>query len=1118
MENDERGTCDDEFLSSLTRYHALLSAVPSGARPDDMPTLPGSACSRRLRRAQDCLRLLHSSANEEPETVPFPTSEVTESLASPEPRGPNGQRVQVGRFEIVRELGRGAFGIVFLAIDPVLRREVALKLPRPEAVFTPGFRRRFVREARAAAAVSHPNLVSVFESGEWGPACYIATEHCAGQTLAAWLFHRANPVPPPLAAALVSSLARALDYAHDHGIIHRDLKPSNVMLVPKAGNDALAPFPDNQLEFVPKITDFGLAKLEKDGCDTRSTALVGTPVYMAPEQVESRLGEVGRQTDVYALGVILYETLVGRAPFAGTSDIETLRRVALDEPVPPRRLRRGLSRDLEAICLKCLEKSPAARYPTAAALAEDLGRFLTKQPTQARPLGPMHRSLKWIRRRPAVAALLGIVVLGGLAHWANSIWQAASLREALALNTRIRLQAEDERRTAEQQARRVRGYHYATDMTSALDAWRMARVPQAVELLARHRPKAGETDLRSFVWHYLWRLCHDGQLTLYGHDNSVYSVSYSLDGKRLATASADGTARLWDTESGRQLAVFRGHKGDVNMAKLSPDGRWLATAGDDGIVRLWTVSPPQSRFVCRGHSGEVISVAFAPDGKTLASAGKDGVILWDTAAARLRQRLVAHDGPIRDLVFSPDGRILATASRNGICQLWDTATARIQSTLTNPQKTSVECLSFSHDGRTVAIGGEDSKIRLWNVASGNEASTLSSHFESVSSISFSPDDRTLAASSRNGTVWRWDLGRARPLSVLMSHSNCVWDVKYSPDGRTLAIASSDGTVKLWDANADQTHKTIAGFSSAPKALVFSPDSRQVAAVVPSPGGDGGTFRTWDVRTGAERETGLNLEARLGTMTSTNGQLLAGRVGIQGEGLGIRMFDAKNQRWRCTPCVLKPLAAERPVAMVCLAVSPNGRLLATGHAHGIVTLWSLETGRKLAAMEPDKGHTVCTVQFNPDGTLVASANRDGSVRLWDVESGLEHATLSGHLGEPLAVAFSPSGAYLATAGADRTVKIWDTETGLELATLKRQAGEIRALAFSPDGKTLASGGGDGALKLWDVATWQELISLDAQHRGVQCIAFSPDGRTLAACGDDGQGRGAIFLWASAPGDD
>ncbi|HEX4069628.1 MAG TPA: protein kinase, partial [Planctomycetaceae bacterium] len=201
MAIDEPGRDDDEFLSSLTRYHELLSAVPSGARPGDLPALPGSASSSRLQRAKDCLRLLHSTwSDERPESLPSQPREVPESLAAQEPRGPNGERVRVGRFEIVRELGRGAFGIVFLASDPVLGREVALKLPRPEAVFTPGFRRRFVREAQAAAAVSHPNLVSVYEAGEWGPACYIATEYCAGQTLAAWLFHRAEPVPPVIAA------------------------------------------------------------------------------------------------------------------------------------------------------------------------------------------------------------------------------------------------------------------------------------------------------------------------------------------------------------------------------------------------------------------------------------------------------------------------------------------------------------------------------------------------------------------------------------------------------------------------------------------------------------------------------------------------------------------------------------------------------------------------------------------------------------------------------------------------------------------------------------------------------------------------------------------------------
>ena len=412
---------------------------------------------------------------------------------------------------------------MFLALDPALGREVALKVARPETTVTPQFRRRFLTEAQAAAALNHPNVVSVFESGEWGPICYIAEEYCAGPTLAAWLEQRAEPVPVVAAATLVATLAVALDYAHQHGIIHRDLKPSNVMLVPRSGGDCVLPGGEKDgLDFVPKIADFGLAKLlESSAAETRSGLVLGTPGYMAPEQVEGRLGAIGPQTDVHALGVILYEMLTGRPPFFGATDVEMLKRVALDEPVRPHGLRASIPRDLEAICLKCLEKQPSRRYPTAAALADDLARFLAARPTLARPLGSFGRAVNWARRRPAAAALLAISVLAGPAVFSGTWWHLASLRSALGAAEQMRQGFQEERRLvlqhkaiARDRERHPGRYAYVADMNAAFDAWKNKHTTETIERLARHVPKAGDEDLRSFAWHYLWRLCHADPRTL----------------------------------------------------------------------------------------------------------------------------------------------------------------------------------------------------------------------------------------------------------------------------------------------------------------------------------------------------------------------------------------------------------------------------------------------------------------------------------------------------------------------------------------------------------------------------------------------------------------------------
>jgi len=422
----------DEQLADGTAARAVdTSAI---AEPADLPP--------EWERGRRCLELLHRvrqdwSPDDDAHT-PLPprpygaeTSHVTGSALFETPHDPAG--TMLGRFRVLRELGRGGLGIVYLAYDPQLNRQVALKVPRLEALTSRDMRRRFLLEAEAAARLNHPHLVSIYDSGEDGPICYIAAEFCPGPTLAGWLKDREAPVPVATAARVVKQLAEAVQHAHGRGVLHRDIKPSNVLMCSPDDQHVNKPIDDSHSEanaasshdpisshnadrLSPKLTDFGMAKLlESTGDLTRTGAIVGTPAYMAPEQARGEVRSVDERADVYALGAILYEMLTGRRTFDSESEIDSLRRVMFEEPDPPRKLRKNIPRDLETICLKALARETRARYQTAGELAADLQRFLEHEPILARRVHPVERSWRWLKRRPLVAAVAVMAIVAATA-------------------------------------------------------------------------------------------------------------------------------------------------------------------------------------------------------------------------------------------------------------------------------------------------------------------------------------------------------------------------------------------------------------------------------------------------------------------------------------------------------------------------------------------------------------------------------------------------------------------------------------------------------------------------------------------------------------------------------
>jgi WD40 repeat protein len=1025
---------------------------------------------QRFPEHADTLRAqieLHRAMAADAGSGPGPSrSAEAETLApvTPAPGAPAWPRVP--GYEILGELGRGGMGVVYRARQTALNREVALKMVLAGEHAGAAERARFRAEAEAVARLSHPNVVQIHEVGEHDGLPFFSLEYCPGGSLAGRL--DGTPWPARRAAELVETLARGVHAAHQAGVVHRDLKPANVLLT---------------ADGIPKVTDFGLAKrLDVDTGQTQSGAIVGTPSYMAPEQAAGRPKDVGPAADVYALGAILYELLTGRPPFRAATPLDTVLQVVGDDPVPPRRLQPMVPRDLETVCLKCLDKQPRRRYASAAALAADLRRFLAGEPVTARPVTSVERALKWARRRPAVAGLLllvaAVTLTGvGLVAWK---WREAEYQRGLVV--RKAGEAQQARTATEQQLLRAETALYVNQVAQAQRALRDFDLGGAERLLDECQP-----DKRHWEHGYLTALLRRRLRTLAGHTARVGGVAFGPDGKTIASGGADQAVLLWDVGTGRKRATLGRHRGHVLGVAFSRDGRRLASAGGvwdeqarryvSGEVKVWDVAEGRELLSLGRGTSAVHGVAFSPDGSRLAGACADQTVrVWDAATGHNLLTLAGHSRPVLAVAFHPDGKLLASAGGDMTVKVWDTATGKERLTLPR-QAGLVHGVAFSPDGTRLAsaggIGTQSIELAVWDVATGKRTLTLTGHTAVVRAVAYSADGRRLASASDDGTVRLWDTATGKAVLTLRGHSGPVTAVAVSPDGRHVASAGEDRTVKVWDTGVVREGLTLR-HPDGVYSVAFSPDGKRLASSTGPDPRKPGEIRVWDLAAGKEP---LLFPGQIGTV------------------------------W-------------------CVAFSPDGTRLATGGYRGMLKLWDSATGRELQTL-PGHSDLVASVAFSPDGTRLASAggdrhgNRPGEVKVWDLAGGKEVLALPGLTGCFLRVAFSPDGTRLACYSVhDQAVKVWDALTGREELTLPGPA-ESFALAFSPDGARLASAGGimdpsgtavvAGEVKVWDAATGKEALALRGPA-AVTSLAFSPDGaRVAAACRD-----GSVRLWDAALG--
>ncbi|MCL4177359.1 MAG: protein kinase [Verrucomicrobia bacterium] len=773
-----------------------------------------------------------------------------------------------GDYELFEEIGRGAMGFVRRARQVSLNRVVAIKflgagpLARPEAV------RRF-QAAAAAAALSHPGIVVIHEVGRRRHQHYLVMDYVSGTSLAKVVAD--GPLAAGRAARYVEAIAEAIHFAHEHGVLHRDLKPSNVLI---------------DEEDRPRVTDFGLAKrLGVETGLTLSGQVMGSPGYLPPEQATGETGKIGRPSDVYSLGAMLYHLLVGSPPFIGENPAEIIRQVVEREPTSPRLLLPSVPRDLETICLRCLEKEPARRYPTARALADELGRYLRGEAIQARPLGIIGRTVRWCRRKPAQAVLtgsLGVAVALGLV---SMLWGWSSTRQSFHREVEARQTTERALRQLEVQTARN---FFANDQASAgvallaamvrreptdraLAEWLMAELTGRNWPLPAVRPlEHGEplhhaefsADGRRILTAALdntvrlWDaetglpmgmpLAHDRAAIqhpeLFSRGQKCLQACFSPDGAKVATASVDGTARVWDGRTGEPLTPPLRHEDWVTAVGFNREGSLIATGSRDGRVRRWNVANGQPSGIGLELGAWINFVEFSADGQWLVTGANDGgARVWSVKPPEVRLR-VRHVGAVFDAGFSANDQRLLTASSDRTAVLWDVRTGRPLLVLRHPDQ--VRSAEFGVGESLILTTCADEQVRVWDGHDGRLRVGWRPHAGGLTVAHFSPDGARVATGSRDFTVRVWDARTGHSLTDPLRHRGVIRSVKFSPDGARLLTASQDGTARIWMAETGQPASAPLEHAAGVRAASFSANGQR--AVTAS---EDRTARIWDVATG-----------------------------------------------------------------------------------------------------------------------------------------------------------------------------------------------------------------------------------------------------------------------------